>query len=267
MERNKELKQQVDIKIYVIGHKIFQVPVKNSMYIPLMVGKHCDDKLPKEYRKDNVGKNISHKNLRYNELTGLFWIWKNSDSDIVGICHYRRYFVTPIGKLKNLVLEKKSGYITEKYVEKQLKNYDIILHNKTFLMEGNRNQVCNNKVANQNNFNNKLDKEIMQIADEIFEKIYPEDVEIYRKIMTRKYAHLLNIMICKKEVFNRYCQWLFKYLFEVEEEIETKLPKKEYTRCMGLLGERMLDVWVEKEKLRVKECFTINMERKDWKMW
>ena len=42
---------------------------------------------------DNTGENISTENEYYGELTGLYWIWKNTDiqdDDIVGFCHYNK---------------------------------------------------------------------------------------------------------------------------------------------------------------------------------
>ncbi|MDE7272484.1 MAG: DUF4422 domain-containing protein [Lachnospiraceae bacterium] len=45
---------------------------------------------------DADGDNISEQNTYYNEMTGLYWVWKNTDWDVTGICHYRRQFESSI---------------------------------------------------------------------------------------------------------------------------------------------------------------------------
>ncbi len=78
--------------VYVITHKKFdyvdQLPVG---YIPMMVGANVNG-VPSGYLADNTMKNISDKNPQYCELTGLYWMWKNSNSNKVGLAHYRRFF-------------------------------------------------------------------------------------------------------------------------------------------------------------------------------
>ena len=78
------------IEIYIAVHKKANV-LKREGYIPLHVGAEGKEDLG--FVKDNTGDNISCKNPNYCELTGLYWIWKNCNADIVGLVHYRRYFV------------------------------------------------------------------------------------------------------------------------------------------------------------------------------
>ena len=80
------------IRIYTMTHKVFLEPEDKNLYIPLHVGRALGGDLG--YLNDNTGENISAWNDRYGELTGVYWVWKNdTDSDIIGICHYRRFFV------------------------------------------------------------------------------------------------------------------------------------------------------------------------------
>lgn len=78
-------------KIYVITHKKYDNIVENDVYTPLFVGAKGKESFG--YLRDDTGDNISEKNQYYSELTGLYWIWKNSDSDIAGLNHYRRILV------------------------------------------------------------------------------------------------------------------------------------------------------------------------------
>lgn len=259
-------KPNEEICIYVIGHKKFKLPTEDSIYIPMMVGDKISE-LPKGFISDSTGVNISYKNLLYNELTGLYWIWKNSNADIVGICHYRRYFTTLQGKMQNLITKNIPQLIDETYIYKALECNDLIIHNKTFFLKGNKEQLCiNPKVSDEGN-KNKLDNTILKLAEDVFTRVYPEDICIYQKIMKKHSAHLLNVVIGRKETIDKYCEWLFIVLNEIEKEIDRSYPNEILPRVIGLLAERMLDVWIVKEKLKIKECFTINTEKIDWKAW
>lgn len=252
--------------IYVVGHKQFTMPMRDTIHIPLMVGNQYGE-LPESWLSDNTGENIADKNFRYNELTGLYWIWKNSNADIVGICHYRRFFTRIGGKVRNVITGKADEYIDGNYIKKVLNSYDVILHNKTFLLCGNQNQLCIKKNDSEEAKKSKLSREILYIMNDSFKRMYPEDYLIYKKVMKGRYAHLLNMIICDKKLLDRYCEWLFPLLYEIEGEIETHFPGNRHERCMGLIAERLLDVWVLRGRLRIKECFTVNTERIDWKPW
>ena len=74
-----------------MAHKKYE-KLNNDIYIPLQVGAALHNSLG--YHSDNTGDNISERNPYYSELTGLYWLYKNdSDCDITGLCHYRRYFI------------------------------------------------------------------------------------------------------------------------------------------------------------------------------
>ncbi len=85
-----------EVKIIIATHKKYKMPTDN-MYLPLHVG--AEGKKDKDgielnlgYIKDNTGENISELNSSFCELTGLYWAWKNLNSDYIGLAHYRRHF-------------------------------------------------------------------------------------------------------------------------------------------------------------------------------
>lgn len=46
----------------------------------------------KNYIFDDVGDNISNLNPYLGDLTGLYWVWKNTQDEFVGVNQYRRFY-------------------------------------------------------------------------------------------------------------------------------------------------------------------------------
>jgi hypothetical protein len=44
------------------------------------------------YAFDDTGDNISHDNTWLGDLTGLYWVWRNTDHEWVGTNQYRRFY-------------------------------------------------------------------------------------------------------------------------------------------------------------------------------
>ncbi len=244
------------MKIYIVAHKDFSNPVDEKIYCPIQVGADINKTINNSWIKDNTGDNISSKNLSYNELTALYWIWKNSEEDIVGLCHYRRFFVTRIGKIKNLLFGVKKNFINEEFVKKIISKNFVVVHNKTYFKQGNRQQFLDTQ-----KYPNDID-----ILGEVIASKYPEYADAYKMVMNGTSCHLLNMIIAKKEIIDDYCEWLFDVLFAVEEKL-IDMGEKSFERRMGMLGERMLDIWLIANDIQVKEVYSINTERIDWKNW
>ena len=242
--------------IYVVTHKKCQLPELDKCYQPILVGADMADEdtlkyaLVHRWQTDNTGDNISRKNGDYCELTGLYWMWKNSDSDIVGLCHYRRYFSTVTGKVKNFMSGKVEDIYTEDKIKKYMSKYDIIMHNRTYIKSNVYQQYADNH-----------DVVYMERIRQIIERQCPEYISSFEQVMSGKSLHFLNMFITRKEMMDSYCEWLFGILTELENinwQEDRTCP-----RLYGFLSERLFDVWVRYNRLKIKEAFTVNTERVD----
>ncbi len=91
------------------------------------------------------------------------------------------------------------------------------------------------------------------VMEEIVLKLYPD----YRESLESVFYHKQdvpqrNMFIMKREVFERYCEFLFKILFEVEKHIKLS-PYAYYRRVYGFMGEMLLPLFCYHNKLKEED--------------
>lgn len=223
----------------------------DDVYLPIHVGREGKEEIG--YIGDNTGDNISSKNANYCELTGLYWAWKNLKCDYIGLCHYRRYFAG-----KNIhdtdVERKKAAILKRQDYEKLLQEYDVILPVK-------RNYYIETVRSQYEHAHNKRD---LDETEKIIAELYPEYNEAFEKVMDRTKLHILNMFVIKKQLFDEYCRWLFSILFELEKRIDISGYNHYEARVYGFISERLLNVWLERKQLKVKELPVVFLEKQEW---
>ena len=72
------------MSIYIMTHKKFEPFTNSTDYKTMLVGADFN-KADRTYIKDNsfIG-NISNKKAAFCELTGAYWMWKQSNEEILG---------------------------------------------------------------------------------------------------------------------------------------------------------------------------------------
>lgn len=240
--------------IYVITHKDFDdeiVPKQN--YMILHVGTNRNIKT--DYQRDDTNINISFKNPNYCELTGLYWIWNNDDAEedaITGLVHYRRFFCTRKDYLKYYYLNKMPVPLSEKFIKGQLEKVDLILpvsvksyHNVEYV------------------YNYFHLKEDLEIVDSVIKSVCPDYRGAFNKVMKSHHYYYANMMICQYRILRTYSKWLFSVMDEIEQYIDVNKYQDPYQkRVFGFISERLLQVWIEKNRLKVREYPVFNTEKR-----
>ena len=233
-------------KIYIVAHKEFKVP-KQKIYVPIQVGTR-EDLFKDKGVRDNEGDNIANRNANYCELTAVYWIWKNvKDIDVVGICHYRRYFVK-----KNFASKSECFLLGEDEIRKILTRYDAIV------------PKYQNAAASVEKFyyiqGEGKYKDIQKVKEIVANKC-PEYMKCLGQVLNGQKAYYCNMVIMKKDKYDAYCKWLFDILFELEKQTDLSEYTKEEARIYGYLSEILLNVWMLKNDMKLKHLPVINTEQ------
>lgn len=238
------------IKVIVATHKKYVMP-EDSMYLPIHVGR--ENKQDLGYTGDNTGDNISLKNPYYCELTGMYWAWKNIEADYLGLSHYRRHF-TNSKRIPKKEKQKFKILLNKEQAEKILKNTDIILPKA-------RKYYIENLY---DHYKHTMHIEPLDETRKIMEEQCPEYLVEFDKLHKRTSAHMFNMFIMKKEYYDKYCEWMFNILFELEKRIDPKQYDSFHARYLGRISELLLDIWINTNNLKYQEVKVIDMQNVNW---
>lgn len=252
------------IKIYIFYYKNAPILKLGSEYQPIMAGNIL---LPKKttIQGDDTGDNISFKNPNYSELTGLYWVWKNTKQDVIGSCHYRRYFTAkpepflyrlkrllyyPIGLYKKrigLIYTQNTSFFLPRIINYQeinelLLQYDAILPKARKL-----------KYTIETHYRRYHDINDLHILESIITEKYPDYLKAYHTVLNRNWLYANNMFILKNENYQEFMEWWFDILAKFEEQVNLNNYKNYQQRILGFLAERLLNVWFEYKKLNCVE--------------
>lgn len=219
------------IQLFVVTHKDYKFPLDLG-YTPIWVGTH-----PKKtaHFSDNTGNNIAHLNNAFCELTALYWIWKNNNTDVIGLMHYRRYFESKqsIHPVKN----KKIAHSQEFY-NLQQRNTIVIAKPRNYIITTIKRHYCN--------AHHKAD--FLMLRNEIHDQ-FPQYLGTFDKVMNQSSLSLYNMFVAPRNLIEPYCAWLFDILFALEKKIPYQKYDSYQKRVFGFMAERLFNVWLEHHKL------------------
>lgn len=219
-------------------HKITAMPQNKDLYMPILVGATKNFREGITFQRDDEGNNISDKNPSYNELTALYWAWKNLNNvDIIGLVQYRRYFFKKFRNRKlNNVLDKCD-------IIHLMKDSDVILPKmRHYYIE-----------TNYSHYIHAHHQVPLDETRRIIISLYPSYLVSFDKVMSKRSAHMFNMFIMKKKYFNEYCEWLFKILKNVEDSVDISNYSLQEKRVFGYLSELLIDVWIDKNNISFVE--------------
>lgn len=248
------MKKSEELKIYILTHKVPEYGLVDDYYVtPLHCGKALN---PYNYvceLCDNTGDNISEKNRTYLETTGIYWIWKNTDSPFVGQYQYRRRFSLD----GDLILDV-------------LKSNDIIVpvHLRTPVYK--QYEVCHNA-------------EDLDVCEYVISRDFAEFSDPYRKyILNGTELFYSNGFITRRGIYNGLCEFCFGVLSGYEKELglnvyedwiergkkckahstpHPEIPWYEYqARIGGSLFERLATMYILHTCKKIVETPYIKME-------
>lgn len=223
---------RLSTSLFVVA-SAFDQPLKvanqlNKYEKTIQVGASLTDRVIDADCFDNMGDNISDKNKQFCELTGLYWIWKHANEDIVGLEHYRRHFILP-----------------DDWVNRMLCNdVDVILPVPLYVYPN-----------VERNYRVRHEEKYWDYMLEYVKEKYPWEYErlalFFRE--TSLYSPC-NMFIMKKEILNELCSWMFPILFAVTE-MGGIVDDAYQNRYPGFISERLITYFFEVNRNKYKVVY------------
>ena len=234
---------ETDVRVVVAA------PVKcwlpgDPVYTPIQPGAAVQP--PLEYAPDDTGDNISAKYPGYGPLTALYWAWKHCHNDTLGFAPHDCYFT-----LRRFRARRKH-ILTGDQLRLLADGEAVVLpRRRRYYVETNYGQYVRVHSADD------LDR-LRALLSERWSAYLPA----YDRSMRRTSGHRFNLFMMRRDLFNRYCGWLFDVLGALED-------RTPWERCTGkdphvycYLAERLLDVWLETNGVKYREVPYVQLDRR-----
>lgn len=234
------------IKIFVVTHgpKLSKGIVLDFNRFVVLGGAEFNTTEEKISYLDNDGENISTLNRYYSELTVLYWIWKNDKSTIVGLEHYRRFFIQ-----KNFNLFKFKTLNSRK-IKKYLNDYDFIVPKPIKMSKSLYDSYDNS------HFISDLDMALNYLS-----KDSAEHDSIIHFFKNTYLFYPANMFISSRLRFEKYVSWLFD-TFENSGLSNLDLDHRDnyQSRMYGFLSERLFTYYLLNKDLNIKEISIVTFK-------
>lgn len=161
---------------------------------------------------DDTGINISKKNRMYCEMSAVYWIWKNTDHDWIGIEHYRRHLLVKPEMLRD--------------------DIDAILPLP---------YICYPHEISQ--FLRFTTEDVLNALLKALKELHPDKYEDYHRILYDKYQYTYNMICARRYVFDNYCRWFFEITEYMEKTIGEDVPELIKTRAFSYVAEVLTNLY------------------------
>lgn len=199
------------------------IQANQDLFIPVNSGSGLkgDAWVSSFCRFDDEGCNISEKNGILNEMTTIYWMWKNYEKngnpDYIGFNHYRRFFRIP----------DISDY----------EKHDAIVSSCIF---------SSDKIMLYDQYATYHVKNDMDILFSVLGDIHGSMSEDFYEYVhsTGKNIAPCNMFIMRKDMFFEWCEFIFPVLLELENRIDLTGRDNYQKRALCFLTERLFGWWI-----------------------
>lgn len=291
--KNTEHLSEKDIKILVSYHKP-SVLLKNEILTPIHAGRAIAQKPSKDgaidftsYQwlknsmiGDDTGDNISEKNRFYNEVTSIYWAWKNRQAldnpKYVGFMHYRRQFIFDDSKqnwyVNNPWFAPQSEYKIYCLFDRDL---PVLFSEDQIVKAVNEADVLIAKPAEYNisvfeQYANDKREHVLSDLEcvlEVIDEKFPEYSESAKEYMNSYKHYFWNMFVMRWNIFDDYCKFLFGIFFEMEKRIDISDRNIIKQRIYAYLAERVTGIYItqlkKKKNISIKEKYSLFEEYTD----
>ena len=232
-----------DVKVVVAAPKRCWLP-SDPLYVPVQAGAAGRHALG--IQRDDDGENISARFAGYGDLTALYWAWKHCGGDYLGLAQHNCHFTT-----RRFRADRKN-VLTRDQAQMLVDGAEVILpRRRKYRIETNRGQYAR-----------VHDAADLDAVRALLSERWPDYLRAYDRSMRRTSGHRFNLFIMRRDVLDRYCEWLFGVLAALEPRIPENRCAASDPHVFSYVAERLLDVWLETNGVKYREIPYFLMEKR-----